>query len=788
MKKVFTISVLFFCIQYVNAQTWNTIGNAGTTPGTNFIGTTDNKDFVFKTNNTEKGRVKSNGLWQFGVTGNLAKFDSAGNLSFAGNAVYKVAGNKYAFQYSGNANYGLFFNSTNLRYEFRDVNASPVAYFNANGTGGAYIKGSTGIGTVTPVGKLNVKGNSNVPQLVVDANSTQSNTNPLIKLRNNNGQDLMWIHSDDTSDCFVGVNAGRLNNVVGFGTDNTFIGGNSGRSNTTGFWNTATGSHSLSSNTEGNFNTADGVEALYSNTTGYQNTAIGVRALYSNDIGGNNTATGFHTMYQNTTGVNNVAYGNDALFSNSDGYSNSAMGFSCLTYNSTGHDNTAVGTNALRANTSGLYNTAVGSSALNLTTTGSYNTAIGYKALYATNPIGYGNTAVGALTLEHNTDGHHNTGCGTAVMNSNTTGIYNTAVGNGALYYNVSGNYNCSYGTYSVYNNDVGSFNVGIGYQSLFFTYGNNNTGIGYKSLENNQGGSNNTALGYLAGSNGSPTNLTAVGYNAGHVNSLSNSVEIGNTTVGWIGGQVGWSNYSDKRIKDNIQSNVPGLLFINKLNPVTYHLNIHRENEICGIKDSVEWDGKYDLEKIIQTGFIAQEVEQAAKECKFDFNGVTPPHDDSKLYSLQYASFVVPLVKAVQELDSMNIDLKTSNDELKNEIAQLKQQMNQFDQSLSQCCNSYQSAGGSQGATDIPKLNQNVPNPFSLNTVIKYYLPQSAKNGVIKIYSIYGTELKSFSLNQTGFGEVLVSGGSLSSGVYVYTLLIDGNSFDTKQMILTKN
>ncbi|AIJ38207.1 hypothetical protein [Flavobacterium psychrophilum] len=40
---------------------WTLTGNAGTTAGTNFIGTTDAVDFVTRTNNTEKMRVGSNG-------------------------------------------------------------------------------------------------------------------------------------------------------------------------------------------------------------------------------------------------------------------------------------------------------------------------------------------------------------------------------------------------------------------------------------------------------------------------------------------------------------------------------------------------------------------------------------------------------------------------------------------------------------------------------------------------------------------------------------------------------
>ena len=152
MKKlifVFVVGLILIALQgQLKAQTWNTTGNAGTTPGTNFIGTTDAKDFVFKTNGVEKGRVKSNGLWQFGAAGNIAKIDSAGNLTFAGTSAYKVAGNKYAFQYSGNPNYGLFFNSTSLLYEFRTSTALPIFSIGAN-SGNGIFTGNLKIGAYT---------------------------------------------------------------------------------------------------------------------------------------------------------------------------------------------------------------------------------------------------------------------------------------------------------------------------------------------------------------------------------------------------------------------------------------------------------------------------------------------------------------------------------------------------------------------------------------------------------------------------------------------------------------
>ena len=52
---------------------WATIGNTGTTAGTNFIGTIDSTDFVIKTKNLERARVTSTGNFAIGSTAFTAK-------------------------------------------------------------------------------------------------------------------------------------------------------------------------------------------------------------------------------------------------------------------------------------------------------------------------------------------------------------------------------------------------------------------------------------------------------------------------------------------------------------------------------------------------------------------------------------------------------------------------------------------------------------------------------------------------------------------------------------------
>lgn len=75
---------------------WKTTGNAGTTPGTNYIGTTDAKSVVFKTNNTD--------AWSIDTLGNLLpasnNAEKIGSPSLAINRIYagKIISDLFKFK------------------------------------------------------------------------------------------------------------------------------------------------------------------------------------------------------------------------------------------------------------------------------------------------------------------------------------------------------------------------------------------------------------------------------------------------------------------------------------------------------------------------------------------------------------------------------------------------------------------------------------------------------------------------------------------------------------------
>jgi len=631
--------------------------------------------------------------------------------------------------------------------------------------------GNVGIGTLSPAGMLHVKGNTDVSQLIIDANSTQSSTHPLIKLRNSSGTDLMWIHSDDLTNSFVGSNAGRVNNAASGGIYNTFTGSKAGYSNTTGSGNSANGYQALFSNTTGNYNTANGVQALLSNTTGNSNTANGLSTLFSNKAGNNGVAIG----YSSQQNVNNTATSWDNT--------NTSLGFQSLRgsgnpANNTGEANTAIGREALLSNSSGSFNTATGLQALTTNTTGSWNTANGQAALY-NNKTGNANTALGLGALFTDTEGYNN-----------------TATGYGALYFNITGGANTANGYEALYNNTIWGGNTANGFRALYNnTTGSGNTANGTEALFGNTTGNNNTALGNNADiSSVDLTNATAIGYNA--IVDVNNKVRIGNTSVTSIGGQVGWTTFpSDGRYKKNIREDVKGLAFINSLHPITYTVDINALNEYFdkGRKHDRTYEKmKKDMQpsedeasKIVYNGFIAQDVEAAAKKLNYNFSGVDKPKTNDGLYGLRYADFVVPLVKAVQELSAAN-DAKDAALAAQQKInADLQKQIDELKSLITSGGISSQSTVNTQLST--ASIEQNIPNPFNQTTTINYTLPNTFSSAKIIVVDKSGKVLKEINVSGKGKRNITVDAATLASGAYNYSLYVDGKLIATKQMILAK-
>jgi hypothetical protein len=255
-------------------------------------------------------------------------------------------------------------------------------------------------------------------------------------------------------------------------------------------------------------------------------------------------------------------------------------------------------------------------------------------------------------------------------------------MGSEALNANTTGAGNSAFGYQSLLNNTTQIQNTAFGNETLLNTTASGNTAVGFLAGHDFDNGDWNTFLGIYADANSAGfQNSTAIGSST-HV-TASNQVRIG-TGVTSIGGPQNWTNTSDRRIKLNVRSDVPGLAFINLLQPVTYNKSIALEEEIIGKKNTPGISPENPYETIRYTGFIAQDVEAAAQSIGYEFSGVDAPQNDKSLYGLRYAEFVVPLVKAVQEQQTQlnaqktQIEIQQQQiDQLVKEIAQLKNNKN---------------------------------------------------------------------------------------------------------------
>jgi hypothetical protein len=356
---------------------------------------------------------------------------------------------------------------------------------------------------------------------------------------------------------------------------------------------------------------------------------------------------------------------------------NTTVGYGSLFSLTTGYQNSAFGSWSLYSNTTGSWNSAFGYQSLYSNTTGIVNSAFGYQSLLS-NTTGSVNSAFGERSLFFNTTGNQNSAFGSLVLYSNTTGIVNSAFGERSLFFNTTGNQNSAFGSWALYNNSTGSNNTAIG----------DYAGFGASEVNFNQC----TFVGANSYPTDSRSNVTMLGYGITNEQVTGdNQVCLGNTAVTQIRAQVtSITSYSDARYKVNVKDNVPGLDFILKLKPVTFNVRPTELHKIWGTPDSlVEQIDHSEAEQETRIGFIAQEVEKAAKECGFDFPGIDIPRNEKEAYTMRYVDFIMPMVKAIQELkeksDAKDVEIANLKHEKDTEIAKLKDENNEIKSQLNE-------------------------------------------------------------------------------------------------------
>ena len=244
-----------------------------------------------------------------------------------------------------------------------------------------------------------------------------------------------------------------------------------------------------------------------------------------------------------------------------------------------------------------------------------------------------------------------------------------------------------------------------------------------------------------------------------------------------WLGRSDRWANHlwayaidyqsmiklSDFKLKENIESCPSILPKIKQIQTYTFNYND------TYFKDFTPEQKQKAQRK--EFGVIAQELEKIFPEL------VYAPDSLREYYGVDYVGMIPLLVEAIKEQQT---------------------QIESLQKMLSECC-SLKNSPIQKSNTSINneevietkmqkgKLYDNIPNPFSVNTEIKFEIPDNAVSAQLMICNLNGTELKSYILTQKGLGSIIIQGSEFAAGIYLYTLLINNQIVDTKKMVLTK-
>lgn len=220
----------------------------------------------------------------------------------------------------------------------------------------------------------------------------------------------------------------------------------------------------------------------------------------------------------------------------------------------------------------------------------------------------------------------------------------------------------------------------------------------------------------------------------------------------------------SDSALKTNIKPLQNALSKIIMLNGYSYDYKSDLEENLK--------KGKSNRKNV---GLIAQEVELILPEAISESQG-------SKM--IEYDALIPLLVEAIKEQQAQINTLQNIVSAQEKEIVKVKAD---FDALKPNVLNSNLSINDdpekSKGAS---RLEQNAPNPFTTNTEIRYLIDEDVEIAELLVHDINGVEVMKVIIPERGHGKKVIRASELKSGIYLYSILLDGKLLDSKRMVLT--
>ena len=218
----------------------------------------------------------------------------------------------------------------------------------------------------------------------------------------------------------------------------------------------------------------------------------------------------------------------------------------------------------------------------------------------------------------------------------------------------------------------------------------------------------------------------------------------------------------SDARLKTDVSALQNSWLSLMEITPVSYRLqNIPQSGITTCASEKVHQSSISNPENRLQYGFIAQEIKEIFPDLVVE--------DANGYLSIDYQGFIPILVDAYKRLETRLQNYEEAMVILSESNAKQRT-----------------ATGIKETESDFAFISQNKPNPFYESSTISCYIPYSSANAFVCIYDLQGKQIKHIDIKDKGSQTITIDGSEFLPGMFIYTLIIDGQEIDTKKMILT--